>query len=276
MHLPSTVKIFVKMLSLPRSLCRLSRHCGWTWGLAVSLLSVLLLLSFAPAAIASPPTPLPESVASYQYRRPSAGGIGKVFMGREIAQVMGHRGAMWLERPSRERDEQPQQIIEAIALQPTDIVADIGAGTGYLSFRMAPQVPDGKVLAVDIQPEMLDIIKFLKEENQIANVKTILASPSDPHLPDGVDLVLMVDAYHEFEYPQEVMTAVVRALNPGGRVVLAEYRGENPFIPIKRLHKMTQRQVRRELTAVGLRWVKTEEMLPRQHLITFEKPSAET
>ncbi|MEB3356257.1 MAG: class I SAM-dependent methyltransferase [Synechococcales bacterium] len=257
-------------------------HRWFPLGRWLSILSLVvgvfvLVFPSSMGAIASPLSFSPSmEVTDYQYQRPSADGIGKVYLGREIAQVMGHRGALWLERSSRERDEQPQRIIEAIALQPTDVVADIGAGTGYFSFRMAPLVPDGKVLAVDIQPEMLDIIEFLKEENRVTNVVSILASPDDPHLPDGVDLVLMVDAYHEFAYPKEVMTAVVRALNPGGRVVLAEYRGENPFIPIKRLHKMTQRQVRRELTAVGLRWVKTEEMLPRQHLLTFEKPSAET
>ncbi|MGJ3249378.1 MAG: class I SAM-dependent methyltransferase [Elainellaceae cyanobacterium] len=199
-------------------------------GVAINLITPQL-------AISTPPI---QSDTLYNYKQPSRDGIGKVYMGREISNVMGHRGAFWLERPSREQDEQPQKIVEALPLKSDDIVADLGAGTGYMTFRLAPRVPDGQVLAVDIQPEMLDIVEFLIQENEVPNVKTIQAESDDPHLPSGVDWVLMVDAYHEFEYPHEVMTAVVNALNPGGTVVLAEYRGENPFIPIKRLHKMTQ------------------------------------
>ena len=209
------------------------------------------------------------------YRQPlihRPGGIGKVYMGREIAQVMGHTGATWLERPSRAWEEQPQQVVDALNLQPGDVVADIGAGTGYFSFRLAPQLPQGQVLAVDIQPEMLDIIEFFKQETGITNVEPILASDTDPRLPDNtVDLALMVDAYHEFAYPHEVMTALVKALKPGGRAVLVEYRGENPLIPIKALHKMTQHQVKQEMQAVGLEWVKTDESLPTQHLMVFRK-----
>lgn len=202
----------------------------------------------------------------------SADGIGKFYMGREIAKVMGHTAALWLERPSRETTEQPQQVVEALDLKATDIVADIGAGTGYFSFRIAPLVPEGKVLAVDIQPEMLDIINFLKQENNVTNVEPILASINHPNLLDNtIDLALMVDAYHEFEYPQEVMEEIVRALKPTGRVVLVEYRGENPLIPIKALHKMTQKQVQKEMQMLGLRWLETKNFLPQQHLMIFEK-----
>ena len=202
----------------------------------------------------------------------SSDGIGKVYMGREISQVMGHQGAMWLERPTRESQEQPSKIVDALDLKDTDVVADIGAGTGYMSFRIAPKVSDGKVFAVDIQPEMLDIIDFYKKRTKINNVEPVLATVTNPNLPSkSVDLALMVDAYHEFEYPKEVMEGVVKSLKPGGRAVLVEYRGENPFIAIKRLHKMTQNQVKKEMKAVGLTWKETKELLPQQHLMIFEK-----
>jgi precorrin-6B methylase 2 len=199
-------------------------------------------------------------------------GIGKFYMGREIAHVMGHTGAMWLERPSREAEEQPGKIVNALELKPNDVVADIGAGTGYLSFLMAPTLTQGKVLAVDIQPEMLDIIEFFKQEKQIFNVEPVLATVTTPNLaPLSIDLAVMVDAYHEFEYPYEMMEDIVKALKPGGRVALVEYRGENPFIMIKALHKMTQKQVRKEMQAVGLTWQETKNLLPQQHLMIFKK-----
>jgi precorrin-6B methylase 2 len=221
---------------------------------------------------------LPSSFSSdaqvYQQRLVhNPDGIGKFYLGREIAQVMGHQGAMWLERPSRTVEEKPDEVVTALNLQPTDVVADIGAGTGYFSFRISPYVPQGKVLAVDVQPEMIDILNFLKQENHTENVEPILGSDTDPHLPaNTVNLALMVDAYHEFAYPQEMMQHLVEALKPGGRVVLVEYRGENPFVPIKPLHKMTQRQVRKEMQAAGLVWLETQDFLPQQHLMIFQKP----
>jgi SAM-dependent methyltransferase len=219
-------------------------------------------------------SPIADSGSVYQERIVhSADGIGKFYMGREIAKVMGHTEALWLERPSRETTEQPQQVIDALDFKPTDIVADIGAGTGYFSFRISPRVSEGKVLAVDIQPEMLDIIEFLKKENNVTNVEPVLGTVTDPNLPDEtIDLALMVDAYHEFDYPREMMEGIVRSLKPGGRVVLLEYRRENPLIPIKALHKMTQKQARKEMAAVGLRWMATKGFLPQQHLMVFEKP----
>lgn len=233
------------------------------------ILLMLLGLSFYPVNAAS------ASIFTdvYQHKLiPSSDGIGKVYMGREISQVMGHRGAMWLERPTRELQEKPSKIVNALDLKDTDVVADIGAGTGYMSFRIAPFVSDGKVFAVDIQPEMLDIIDFFKQETNITNVEPILATVTNPNLsPESVDLALMVDAYHEFEYPREVMEGIVKSLKPGGKAVLVEYRGENPFIAIKRLHKMTQKQVKKEMQAVGLTWRETKEILPLQHLMIFEK-----
>ncbi len=201
-------------------------------------------------------------------------GIGKFYLGREIAQVMGHRGAGWLERSSRETEEQPQKLLDALDLKTTDIVADIGAGTGYFSFRISPLVAQGKVLAVDIQPEMIEILEFLKKENNIENVQTILGTETNPNLPEStVDLALMVDAYHEFAYPREMMLGIMQGLKVGGRVVLVEYRKENPLIMIKPLHKMTEAQVKKEMQAVGLVWRETKDILPQQHLMIFEKTS---
>ncbi|WP_390903493.1 class I SAM-dependent methyltransferase [Umezakia ovalisporum] len=233
---------------------------------------MLVNLLFTPMTIANA-----ASVSNNVYEqrwRPSADGMGKYYMGREIAKVMGHTGAGWLERPSREVEEQPSKIVSALNLQPDDVVADIGAGTGYLSFRIAPLLTNGKVLAVDIQPEMLEFVKFFKQEKNIFNVEPILATLTNPNLPSAsVDLALMVDTYHELEYPQELMQGIVKALKPGGKVVLVEYRGENPLIMIKPLHKMTQKQVRKEMATVGLVWRETKNLLPQQHLMIFEKPS---
>lgn len=199
-------------------------------------------------------------------------GIGKVYLGREIAHVMGYEGANWLERYRRDGEEQPQKVINDLNLKSTDVVADIGAGTGYFSFRIAPRVPKGKVLAVDVQPEMIEILTTLKAKNHLSNVEPILSSTMDVNLPaESVDVALMVDAYHEFEYPQEVMTSIVKALKPKGRAVLVEYRAENPLILIKGLHKMTQTQVQKEMEAVGLTYLETKNDLPQQHLMIFEK-----
>lgn len=209
----------------------------------------------------------------YQYRTiHSRDGIGKFYLGREIAKVMGHQEMLWLERPSRVITEQPNKVIAALKLKPTDIVADLGAGTGYFSFRIAPLVPQGKVLAVDIQPEMLEVVDFLKAENQVFNIETVLGRMDNPNLsPDSIDLAFMVDAYHEFEYPQKMMEGIVKALKPEGRVVLVEYRRESPLIPIKALHKMTEKQVKKEMASVGLTWQETQEILPQQHLMIFKK-----
>jgi ubiquinone/menaquinone biosynthesis C-methylase UbiE len=210
----------------------------------------------------------------YQTGRPSADGIGKFYMGREIAQVMGHLGAPWLERAEREEEEHPQKLVQMMELRPTDVVADIGAGTGYFSFRLAAKVPEGKVLAVDIQPEMLDLLKGAARERGVKNVEPVLGKIDDPCLPPAaVDVALMVDAYHEFDHPREMMEGIFRALKPGGRVVLVEYRGEDPDVPIKPLHKMTEAQAKKEMAVVGLQHVKTLPGLPRQHVMIFRKPA---
>jgi ubiquinone/menaquinone biosynthesis C-methylase UbiE len=236
-------------------------------------ISTFLLLAalWNSAVLAQSPSTQP-SAPVYTTTRPSADGIGKVYMGREIAQVMGHLGAGWLERPDREREEQPTKAVELMQLKPTDVVADIGAGTGYFSFRMAAKVPRGKVLAVDIQPEMLDLMRDAARKNGITNVEPVLGTDEDPKLPEGgVDVALMVDAYHEFDHPREMMLAIVKSLRPGGRVVDIEYRGEDPDVPIKPHHKMTEAQAIKEMAAVGLTHVKTYEDLPQQHLMVFQK-----
>jgi SAM-dependent methyltransferase len=237
------------------------------WKRYLLLLSVLLLLASGLA--------WPTQVAAdspYIQQRPTADGIGKVYLGREIAQVMGHQGAAWLERPGRRREEAPDRLIQALDLKPSDQIADIGAGTGYFSFPIARRVPQGQVFAVDIQPEMLEVIEYISAENKVSNISPILGGEQRPNLaPATIDLALMVDAYHEFAYPREMMQGIIEALKPGGRVVLAEYRAENPLVMIKGLHKMSQAQVRRELEELGLIWQKTDDRLPQQHLLFFEK-----
>jgi FkbM family methyltransferase len=211
----------------------------------------------------------------YSQTTPSRDGIGKVYMGREISKVMGHRGAAWLERSDRMPKERPDLVVDSLNLSPDDVVADIGAGTGYFTFRIAPNVPEGRVLAVDIQPEMLDIMRSRMQEQGIENISLVKGTESDTKLPaDSVDVALMVDAYHEFAFPREMMLSIREALRPGGRVVLIEYRKEDPSVPIKPLHKMSEAQVKKEMEAVGLDWVETLDMLPRQHFIIVEKPSS--
>lgn len=228
-------------------------------------LKVVCMLVVAASSVAAQPV--------YTITSPSPDGIGKVYMGREIAQVMGHLGASWLERAERAREEGTQLLINSLPLKPTDTVADIGAGTGYFSFRLAERVPQGKVLAVDIQQEMLDIIAARQQPGKGAPVVGVLGTENDPRLPENaVDLILMVDAYHEFEYPREMGEAMVRALKPGGLIALVEYRAEDDSVPIKRLHKMSQKQAKAEMTALGLTSIRTIDALPWQHLMLFEKP----
>ena len=200
-------------------------------------------------------------------------GIGKFYMGREIAHVMGHEGAAWLERRERLVTETPDEVVRQMNLKPTDVVADIGAGTGYFSFRISRVVSEGKVYAVDIQPEMLAIIEQRKAKSGAGNVMSVLGTEMDTKLPAGaVDVALLVDAYHEFSYPREMMESIVRSLKPGGRVVQVEYRAEDPDVPIKRLHKMSVAQARKEMAAVGLAWKETKTFLPQQHFLVYEKP----
>lgn len=233
----------------------------------------ILPLLLATAAQFAGSAALAES-PHYTAKEPSRDGTGKVYMGREIAQTVSSHAISWLERRDREGEERPSLVMENLGLEADDVVADIGAGSGYFSFLMAPLVPQGKVLAVDIQQEMLDFVEGRKKLKRVANVETLLGTAEDTRLPEGaVDLVLMVDAYHEFSHPREMMESIVRGLAPGGRVVFLEYRGEDPSVPIKPLHKMTVQQLRREMEAVGLELVDVRDFLPIQHFAVFRKPS---
>lgn len=209
----------------------------------------------------------------YETKPASPDGIGKVYMGREIAQVMGHEASGWLDRPERVDEEGTDKLVPLLGIKPADVLADIGAGTGYFSFRMAKLAPKGKVYAEDIQQEMLDIIAQRQREGEPANVVPVRGTETDPKLPaDSVDLILLVDAYHEFSFPREMGEGMVRALKHGGRIALVEYRAEDPAVPIKRLHKMSVRQAESEMSALGLSMLGGDESLPWQHVMFFKKP----
>jgi ubiquinone/menaquinone biosynthesis C-methylase UbiE len=235
---------------------------------------ILFLCLFFPQAPAAVPEGKPQSPPGYEVRKDhDPDGTGKFYLGREIAQVMGHQAASWLERPEREQEEQPSKMLESLNLQPGLVVADIGAGSGYHTFRMAKKVgPQGKVYAVDIQKEMLDIIRGRMKRNKVANVIPVQGKIDDPCLPPGaVDLILMVDVYHEFSHPYEMTQAMLRALKPGGKLVFVEFRLEDPRVPIKTVHRMSQRQVLKEMAIHPLRHVRTIDTLPWQHVIILEK-----
>ena len=211
----------------------------------------------------------------YQRVKPSADGIGKVYMGREIAAVMGWQGAAWLEREQREREERADLLLRELPLQAGMNVADVGAGTGYYARRIAPLVAPGLVFAVDVQPEMIRMLQELAARDRLANIKPVLGDTRSSKLePASVDLALLVDAYHELEFPYEVMASVVQALKPGGRVVLVEYRAEDPKVPIKTLHKMSEAQVRKEMAVHPLQHERTANTLPWQHVIVFRKKAS--
>ena len=236
------------------------------------LLPALLLAS--PVVAADPPKPAYETRAKHD-----PDGIGKFYLGREIAHIMGHQGAGWLERPEREKEEDPAKLLAALEIKEGMTVADIGAGSGYHVFRMAPLVGDkGKVLAVDIQKEMLDLMNAKAKKNNVKNVETILGTDKDPKLPENaVDLIIMVDVYHELEFPYEMTQKMVAALKPGGRIVFVEFRLEDPKVPIKLVHKMTERQVTKEMAEFEstMEHEKTVKTLPWQHIVIFQKKNAQ-
>ncbi|MEP6701891.1 MAG: class I SAM-dependent methyltransferase, partial [Betaproteobacteria bacterium] len=191
----------------------------------------------------------------------------------EIAQVMGWQGAAWLEREEREKEERTDLLLAELHLEPGMTVADIGAGTGYVARRMAKLVgPKGVVDAVDVQPEMIRILKKLATQYKLPQIRPTLGAVDDVKLaPASIDVAIMVDVYHELERPYEVLASIVHALKPGGRVVFVEYRAEDPVVPIKRLHKMSVEQVKREAAALPLDFERVAEPLPWQHIVVFRK-----
>lgn len=197
--------------------------------------------------------------------------------GRHIAPVMGAAGAGWLDRSEREREEEPAKALDLMDIQPGMTVADVGAGTGYMSLRIAKRVgPSGKVFANDIQPEMLDKLDDNAHRANLDNIETVLGSEADPRLPAGkMDLVLMVDVYHELSRPQEMLQAIRRSLKPGGRLVLVEYKKEDPSIPIRPDHKMSLSDIKIEVEAEGYKLDKVIDILPRQHIVFFRNSVSE-
>jgi precorrin-6B methylase 2 len=259
-------------------------HLSWlATGLFVAVFAALWPVKAAdgPAdgSETAPPKTAKESHPQrYQTRKKhDRDGIGKFYLGREIAHVMGYQGIDWLERPERESEEHLTQLIDSLKLTPGMVVADIGAGSGVISLKLAEKVgPTGTVLAVDIQDEMLSVLSKRLKQMKITNVKPVRGTVKSPNLKAAsVDLALMVDVYHEFNYPYEMLREIAKALKPGGRVVFVEYRKEDPNVPIKLVHKMTEAQVKREAgqPEFGLRWLETIGVLPRQHVIIFERRS---
>jgi SAM-dependent methyltransferase len=228
----------------------------------------------SPAKAAAAETPSAPPPGAYGECEPTPDGIGRTYFGREIAHFMSHAGIPWLERDSRESEERTSALLDALELRPGMCVADIGAGSGRLTVPMARRVAPGTAYGTDIQPEMLAFLEARARAEGLSNLKGILGDTQDVHLPEsGVDLVLLVDAYHEFDHPWEMSRSILRALRPGGRVALVEFRAEDPEVPIKGLHKMTEAQCRREFEAAGFRWVRTDAQLPWQHLVWFERPA---
>jgi len=203
----------------------------------------------------------------------SPDGIGKRYMDREISAVMGWQGATWLERDKREREERTDLLLDSLALQPGMIVADIGAGTGYLSRRMAPLVmPGGKIIALDLQPEMISILQTTVNQSGLKQIEVKQGSVDNIKLPkNSIDMAIMVDVYHELAYPYEVMVSILQALKPRGRLVFVEYKAEDIRVPIKSLHKMSEAQIKREAGIFPLDWERTVSTLPWQHVVVFRK-----
>ena len=231
---------------------------------------LLIVLSFFFLCLSGEVTAQTEN--DYSQKEPSRDGIGKVYMGREISHVMGFHGVAWLERDSREEEENTKLTISKLPINENSKVADVGAGSGFYTFRIANRVPKGKVYAVDIQQEALNYINNKAEKQKVDNVITVLGTEKSPNLPENtLDLVIMVDVYHELAFPKEMLENIKKSLNPTGKLLLIEYRGEDPKVAIKPLHKMTVKQVKKELEANGFKLTTNGQYLNIQHFLLFEK-----
>lgn len=207
-------------------------------------------------------------------RSPALDDHAPFYMGRPIADVMSYLGATWLFRAEREQEEQPEKMLDALQLKPGMTVADVGAGAGYTSLRISRRVgPEGKVLATDIQPQMIRMLKANAQTVKATNIQPILCTATETNLPENaVDLAIMVDVYHECSHPDETLQGIRKALKPGGRLVLVEFRAEDPEVPIKPEHKMTLAQIRKEIEPQGFAFHEVHEFLPWQHIVIFKKP----
>ncbi len=212
------------------------------------------------------------SESFYTYKPGDWNGIGKWYMGREIAHVMGYQGMAWLERPEREKEERTSLLLRNINIQPGDTIADIGAGSGYHVFRMAKLAPNGLIYAVDIQEEMLAEINRKKTANGVSNIEAVKGDEKSVNLSENsVDKVLIVDVYHEISFPRELMASLYKAMRADAKLFLIEYRAEDPLVPIKKIHKMSEAQAVREMKAAGFKLEKNMDNLPWQHCMVFVK-----
>jgi len=243
----------------------------------------IFLSAYQIAGCQSPPqrTPLSEKAAGkdssgrdsgYIYHAGSADGIGKHYMGREIARVIGPGGAGWLDRTEREEEEHSDKAVNAMQLRPNEVVADIGAGTGYYSLKVASRVPRGKVFAVELQQELRDHLHRKIKENSIQNIAVVPGDTLGVNLPDSsVDFAFMVDVYHELAWPREMLQSIRNCLKPDGKLMLMEYRAEDPGVPIRPLHKMSVEQITAEMKANGFILDRRVDSLPIQHFLVFRK-----
>jgi len=213
----------------------------------------------------------PETYAETESE--TEGGSGRYYMDREIADVMtSEHGALWLDRPERNVEELPNRLFHVLDLNPSAVVADIGSGTGFFTFRLAAMVPHGRVYSVEVQQALVDTLGARAERAGLRNVTPILGSEMNPNLPaDRIDLALIVSSYHEFTYPKEMIQAIHTALKPGARMVIVEYRSEDETIAIPDAHRMAEDQIRKEIEALGFSWRETRDVLPQQHVMVFTR-----
>lgn len=213
-----------------------------------------------------------QEKSPYTYKKPSANGTGKVYMGREIAHVMSFEGVEWLERNTRTEEENTNLALASLPLKSNSVVADVGAGSGFYTFRVAQKIPKGKVYAVEIQDDAIAYLKKKAVDDKLSNVVVVKGTEKAPNLPaNSIDLAFMVDVYHELQHPEAYLAALRKALKPNGQLLLLEYKEEDPTVAIKPEHKMSVRQAKKELAANGFKLVKNGTFLPLQHFLLFEK-----